>query len=69
MSGTEDAKQKFMRGVENTRAAPEDTSKQAGSMAGSGSGDNPKAGGSMLKSLAKGDTNASNYDPKKGPST
>ncbi|KAI1807254.1 hypothetical protein F4811DRAFT_506242 [Daldinia bambusicola] len=69
-SGTESAKQKFMGGVEKTRAAVDDTTKQnpLNSKPAVG-GDNPKAGGSSLRALAKGDTGSSNYDPSKGPST
>ncbi|KAI1479941.1 hypothetical protein K445DRAFT_317603 [Daldinia sp. EC12] len=69
-SGTENAKQKFMGGVEKTRAAVDDTSKKnsLNSQPTSG-GDNPKAGGSSFRSIAKGDTGSSNYDPSKGPST
>ncbi|KAI1386839.1 uncharacterized protein F4822DRAFT_411365 [Hypoxylon trugodes] len=66
-SGTQDAKQKFMSSVEQTRAPVDDKTKQAGQPA--SGGDNPKAGGSSLRSIAKGDTNSSNYDPAKGPST
>ncbi|KAI8962265.1 hypothetical protein F5Y11DRAFT_323379 [Daldinia sp. FL1419] len=69
-SGTEAAKQKFMGGVEKTRAAVDDNTKQNSLNSQSTlGGDNPKAGGSSFSSIAKGDTNSSNYDPKKGPST
>ncbi|KAI1375686.1 hypothetical protein F4677DRAFT_446315 [Hypoxylon crocopeplum] len=69
-SGTDAAKQKFMSGVEQTRAAADDTSKQAGlNSQSSTGGDNPKAGGSSFKPIAKGETNSSNYVPAKGPST
>ncbi|KAI1776545.1 hypothetical protein F4818DRAFT_439945 [Hypoxylon cercidicola] len=67
-SGTENAKQKFMSSVEQTRAAADDKPKQAGIQQTTG-GDNPKAGGSSISALAKGDTNSSNYIPAKGPST
>ncbi|KAI1760505.1 hypothetical protein GGR53DRAFT_78362 [Hypoxylon sp. FL1150] len=69
-SGTEDAKQKFMSSVEQTRAAADVKSKQAGiGTQHTTGGDNPKAGGSSIRSIAKGDTNSSNYVPAKGPST
>ncbi|KAI2623041.1 hypothetical protein GGS26DRAFT_566950 [Hypomontagnella submonticulosa] len=69
-SGTENAKQKFMNSVEQTRATADDKSKQAGSNTQPVTGgDNPKAGGSSFSSIAKGDTNSSNYVPAKGPST
>ncbi|KAI1650362.1 hypothetical protein F4815DRAFT_458957 [Daldinia loculata] len=69
-SGTENAKQQFMSGVEKTRAAADDNSKQNSLNTQSASGgDNPKAGGSSFRSIAKGDTNSSNYVPAKGPST
>ncbi|KAI1661074.1 hypothetical protein F4813DRAFT_386480 [Daldinia decipiens] len=69
-SGTENAKQQFMSGVEKTRAAADDKSKQNSLNTQSTSGgDNPKAGGSSFSSIAKGDTNSSNYVPAKGPST
>ncbi|OTB02490.1 hypothetical protein M426DRAFT_13465 [Hypoxylon sp. CI-4A] len=69
-SGTEAAKQKFMGAVDQTRAAVDGKSKQnsLNSQPTTG-GDNPKAGGSSLRALAKGDTNSSSYDPAKGPST
>ncbi|KAI6087151.1 hypothetical protein F4821DRAFT_259396 [Hypoxylon rubiginosum] len=70
LSGTENAKQKFINGVEQTRAAANDKPKQAGiGTQQTTGGDNPKAGGSSFSSIAKGDTNSSNYIPAKGPST
>ncbi|KAI1097706.1 hypothetical protein F4804DRAFT_326716 [Jackrogersella minutella] len=69
-SGTEKAKQKFMSGVAKTRAPADDKSKQAGLMTETTTGgDNPKAGGSSFRPIAKGETNSTNYDPAKGPST
>ncbi|OTA56455.1 hypothetical protein K449DRAFT_387505 [Hypoxylon sp. EC38] len=69
-SGTEQAKQKFMSSVQQTRAPAEDQTKpnSLNTQATAG-GDNPKAGGSSFKPIAKGDTNSSNYVPAKGPST
>ncbi|KAI1209445.1 uncharacterized protein F4807DRAFT_426735 [Annulohypoxylon truncatum] len=67
---TEEAKQKFMSGVEKTRAPADDKSAQtAPKVQPTSGGDNPKAGGSSFRSIAKGDTNSSNYVPAKGPST
>ncbi|RYP10117.1 hypothetical protein DL765_008211 [Monosporascus sp. GIB2] len=73
-SGTAQAKEKFMAGVEKTRqaAAPKDA---LGSTAGTTDasnlrnqnkmpGDNPKAGGHHTSTLAKGDTNASTWNPQ-----
>ncbi|KAI4870381.1 hypothetical protein F4820DRAFT_403488 [Hypoxylon rubiginosum] len=69
-SGTENAKQKFMNSVEQTKASADDKPKLAGiGTQQTTGGDNPKAGGSSFKSLAKGETNSSNYVPAKGPST
>ncbi|KAI0852881.1 hypothetical protein F5Y00DRAFT_226283 [Daldinia vernicosa] len=72
-SGTENAKQQFMSGVEKTRRAAADdldNSKQNSPNTKSTSGgDNPKAGGSSFRPIAKGDTSSSNYVPEKGPST
>ncbi|KAI0172092.1 hypothetical protein GGR52DRAFT_548962 [Hypoxylon sp. FL1284] len=66
----ENAKQKFMSGVEQTRAPATDKLKQPGlGTKPATGGDNPKAGGSSIKPLATGDTNSSHYDPSKGPST
>ncbi|XXG98788.1 hypothetical protein Hte_005118 [Hypoxylon texense] len=69
-SGTENAKQKFMNSVEQTRAPADDKPKQGGiGTQQTTGGDNPKAGGSSFSSIAKGETNSSNYVPAKGPST
>ncbi|KAI0387394.1 hypothetical protein F5Y04DRAFT_274247 [Hypomontagnella monticulosa] len=69
-SGTKDAKQKFMKGVEQTRAAADDNLKQTSLNTQSATGgDNPKAGGSSFQPIAKGDTDSSKYVPAKGPST
>ncbi|KAI2467182.1 hypothetical protein F4781DRAFT_321253 [Annulohypoxylon bovei var. microspora] len=69
-SGTEEAKQKFMSGVEKTRAPADKNSTPAGiKIQSTSGGDNPKAGGSSFKSIAKGETNSSNYVPSEGPST
>ncbi|KAI1367589.1 hypothetical protein F5Y08DRAFT_336608 [Xylaria arbuscula] len=65
-SGTEQAKEKFMQGVEKTRAAAEAGSSygtQGSSMPGK-KADNPKQGW-FTSNLAKGDTGSSNYDPAK----
>ncbi|KAJ3575079.1 hypothetical protein NPX13_g4151 [Xylaria arbuscula] len=64
--GTEQAKEKFMQGVEKTRAAAEAGSSygtQGSSMPGK-KADNPKQGW-FTSNLAKGDTGSSNYDPAK----
>ncbi|KAI0899482.1 hypothetical protein F4806DRAFT_452873 [Annulohypoxylon nitens] len=67
---TEEAKQKFLKGVEKTRAPAGDEPTQGGIKVQSTSGgDNPKAGGSSFRPIAKGETNSSNYVPAKGPST
>ncbi|KAI1417115.1 hypothetical protein F5Y13DRAFT_153699 [Hypoxylon sp. FL1857] len=69
-SGTENAKQKFMSSVQQTRAPAEDQTKQNSlNIQPTMGGDNPKAGGSSFKPIAKGETNSSNYVPAKGPST
>ncbi|KAI0866058.1 hypothetical protein F4860DRAFT_509240 [Xylaria cubensis] len=63
-SGTEQAKEKFMHGVEKTRAPAEEGSSygtQGNSMPGK-KADNPKTGWFTSK-LAKGDTESSNYVP------
>ncbi|KAI0416793.1 hypothetical protein F5X98DRAFT_375441 [Xylaria grammica] len=62
-SGTEKAKDKFMQGLEKTRAPAEGGSygTQGNSMPGK-KADNPKEGFFTSK-LAKGDTEASNYNP------
>ncbi|KAI0531932.1 hypothetical protein GGR58DRAFT_491947 [Xylaria digitata] len=56
LSGTEQAKEKFMQGVEKTKAPAEGSS-----MTGE-KGDNPKEGWFTSK-LAKGDTESSSYNP------
>ncbi|KAI1460473.1 hypothetical protein F4805DRAFT_417620 [Annulohypoxylon moriforme] len=67
---TEEAKKKFMSGVEKTRAPADDKSAQAGiKIQSTSGGDNPKDGGSSFRPIAKGETNSSNYVPAKGPST
>ncbi|KAI1422205.1 hypothetical protein F5Y12DRAFT_763882 [Xylaria sp. FL1777] len=63
-SGTEQAKEKFMQGIEKTRASAEAGSSsgtQGDSMPGK-KADNPKQGWFTSK-LAKGDTESSNYNP------
>ncbi|KAI2609525.1 uncharacterized protein GGS25DRAFT_520326 [Hypoxylon fragiforme] len=69
-SGTQSANQKFMAGVKQTRAAANNKSEESGLNALSTTGgDNPKAGGSSLRPIAKGDVNSTSYNPAKGPST
>ncbi|KAI1853556.1 hypothetical protein JX265_004113 [Neoarthrinium moseri] len=59
-SGTEQAKQKFQAGIEKTRQA-------ANPAPGESTGTNPKLGAAISK-LAKGETEASLYTAKGGPS-
>ncbi|KAL7628016.1 hypothetical protein AAE478_002212 [Parahypoxylon ruwenzoriense] len=69
-SNVEDAKQKFMSGANKTRAPADDDIQPIGhNIQVTTGGDTPKAGGSSFSSIAKGDTNSSNYVPAKGPST
>ncbi|ETS80515.1 hypothetical protein PFICI_08044 [Pestalotiopsis fici W106-1] len=58
-SGTEQAKQKFQEGIQKTRAPADPSSGPTGT--------NPKLGDFVSK-LAKGETEASTYTAKGGPS-
>ncbi|KAK6062376.1 hypothetical protein SCUP234_07284 [Seiridium cupressi] len=58
-SGTESAKQKFQEGLEKTRQAADPNAAPTGT--------NPKQGNFVSK-LAKGETEASTYTAKGGPS-
>ncbi|KAI0889392.1 uncharacterized protein GGS22DRAFT_196939 [Annulohypoxylon maeteangense] len=67
---SEQAKKKFMSAVEKTRAPADEKSAPAGiKIQSTTGGDNPKAGGSSFRPIAKGETNSSNYVPAEGPST